>query len=90
MAETIKACRVCGTSYEGCRTANSEGVFRWQEVACSPECGTVYLKRVIDSRNATASPKPSKPKTTTAKHTARLPDGNGAESEPSDPTDLGK
>lgn len=51
MASTVKKCRVCGKEYEACRSANrAAGVFRWQEVACSPECGAIYLQRVEESR----------------------------------------
>lgn len=51
MATAMKQCRVCGKAYKACRTASmSDGVFRWQEVACSPECGSVYLRRVNEAR----------------------------------------
>lgn len=51
MASTAKKCRVCGKEYEACRSANrTAGVFRWQEVACSPECGAIYLQRIEESR----------------------------------------
>lgn len=51
MATAIKKCRVCGKEYEACRTARHiAGVFRWQEVACSPECGSIYLARIEESR----------------------------------------
>lgn len=45
-------CRVCGRTYEGCRsvTPNDNGVFRWQRVACSPECGAEYLRQINESR----------------------------------------
>lgn len=47
-----RTCRVCGKTYEACRTANrNAGVFHWQEIACSPECGTVYFQRVNEARN---------------------------------------
>lgn len=52
MGSTFKKCRVCGKEYEACRSANrGASVFRWQEVACSPACGSVYLKRINESRN---------------------------------------
>lgn len=52
MATAIKKCRVCGKLYEACHTARTNaGVFRWQEVACSPECGSIYLARIKESRN---------------------------------------
>lgn len=51
MATAILKCRVCGKEYEGCRTAKKvDGVFRWKEVACTPECGAVYLDRIRKSR----------------------------------------
>lgn len=51
MATAIKKCRVCGKSYEACRSArNAANVFHWQEVACSPECGSIYLARIEQSR----------------------------------------
>lgn len=53
MATAIKKCRVCGKPYEACHTIRRvAGVFRWQEVACSPECGSIYLARIEESRNA--------------------------------------
>lgn len=42
---------MCGKEYEGCRTAKHiNGQFRWQDVACSPEHGSIYLERIIASR----------------------------------------
>lgn len=54
MATAIMKCRVCGKEYEGCRTLKRvAGVFRWQEVACSPECGSIYLAKIEASRGIT-------------------------------------
>ena len=51
MAYTTKECRVCGKEYEMCRSAKPTTVgFRWQDVACSPECGAIYLQRIEESR----------------------------------------
>lgn len=51
MATAIKKCRVCGKDYPACRSARrGDGVFRWKEVACSPECGAIYLARVLEAR----------------------------------------
>lgn len=56
MASAVKKCRVCGKEYEACRSANRiAGVFRWQEVACSPECGAEYLRLITESRNPAAT-----------------------------------
>ena len=54
MATAVKKCRVCGKEYKACRTLKrSAGIFRWQDVACSPECGSVYLARIEASRGIT-------------------------------------
>ena len=53
MATAIKKCKVCGKEYEYCHTAKSVAdIFRWQDVACSPECGAIYLAKVRASRQA--------------------------------------
>lgn len=55
---TMKKCRVCGKEYEACRSANRvAGVFHWQEVACSPECGAIYLQQINESRGLVSTPK---------------------------------
>ena len=52
MATATKIYRVCGKEYEYCHTARKvAGIFRWQDVACSPEHGTVYLSKIRESRN---------------------------------------
>lgn len=51
MAAVKMICRVCGKEYTACRNVRKlPGVFRWQEMCCSPECGDIYLARVIASR----------------------------------------
>ena len=45
-----KICRVCGKEYEYCKTWRSTGVFRYQDVACSKECGSIYLAGILKSR----------------------------------------
>ena len=51
MATAMKKCKVCGCEYEYCHTARRvAGVFRWQDVACSPEHGSIYLARIEASR----------------------------------------
>lgn len=63
MVSVMKVCRVCGKEYESCRSANrNAGVFRWQEVACSPECGAIYLDRINESRNVVTTQKKNKHK----------------------------
>lgn len=57
MAAVKKQCRVCGKEYEACRSLNrTVGVFRWQEVACSPECGSIYLQQINVSRAQAEAP----------------------------------
>ena len=41
---------MCGDKYEACHTTAVKNTFRWQEVACSPECGAEYLRRVQQAR----------------------------------------
>lgn len=51
MATATFKCRVCGKEYEACRSAKRvDGVFRWQDVACSPEHGATYLSLIRESR----------------------------------------
>jgi len=51
MAGVTMNCRVCGKPYDVCLSAKQmPGVFRWQEVACSPECGSEYLAKVNAAR----------------------------------------
>lgn len=57
IATATKKCRVCGKEYEACHSIRHANVFRWQEVACSPECGEVYLKRINASRNKSETEK---------------------------------
>ena len=58
MATAIKVCRVCGKEYEACHTLKRiAGVFRWQDVACSPECGSIYLAKIEASRAVTPTEK---------------------------------
>lgn len=60
MAKGIKICKVCGREYEACRTLrpNLNSEFRWQEVACSPEHGAEYLRRVLIARGQANDQKP--------------------------------
>lgn len=51
MATATLKCRVCGKEYEACRSVKRvDGVFRWQDVACSVEHGATYLDRIRKSR----------------------------------------
>lgn len=52
MAKGIKICKVCGQEYEACHTLrpNLDSIFYWQDVACCPEHGAIYLARILESR----------------------------------------
>lgn len=53
MPKHIKICRICGKEYEACRSSHrSDTTFRWQDVACSIECGMKYLKKIEESRKS--------------------------------------
>lgn len=54
MAKSIRKCKVCGKEYEYCKTWLSVDKFRWQDVACSPECGAIYFSKVEAARSANA------------------------------------
>lgn len=50
MAKLAK-CRVCGKPYKICINCGRSGSgYNWRRVACSPECGDIYLQRIIESR----------------------------------------
>lgn len=51
MPKGTKICKVCGKEYEYCKTWNNNNRFRWQDVACSPECGAIYFEQVEAARN---------------------------------------
>lgn len=47
MPTTTRICKVCGKEYEYCHTLRRvEGIFRYQDVACCPEHGSIYLAEV--------------------------------------------
>lgn len=51
MNTATKICKACGKTYEACHTFRRDSsVFRWQDVACSPECGQQYLTAIRISR----------------------------------------
>lgn len=63
MASAVKICRVCGKEYEACHSlSKNTNTFRWQEVACSAECGAAYLDRVNKSRGVSVATKKTKQK----------------------------
>lgn len=50
MAKGFKECKVCGKMYECCTTERSTDIYRWQDVACSPEHGAIYFAKIAESR----------------------------------------
>ena len=52
MAKGTRICKVCGKEYEYCHTWNNTNKFRYQDVACSPECGALYFAAIEASRAA--------------------------------------
>lgn len=68
MANLKRTCRVCGKQYTFCRTLMpTDGTFRWQDVACSPECGAKYLEQVLGNGKAKSEERKA-PKKTKAVH----------------------
>ena len=59
MATATRKCKVCGCEYEYCHTNRRvAGVFRWQDVACCAEHGSIYFAQIMESRSkANASTK---------------------------------
>lgn len=56
MAFGTKKCKVCGAEYEYCRTKyQNTDIFRYQDVACSPEHGSIYFAKVMASRAKTTN-----------------------------------
>ena len=48
-------CKVCGKEFKvcmNCRNRSEGGSYNWRAVACSPECGDIYLKQVLAARAA--------------------------------------
>lgn len=52
MPTGTRKCKVCGREYPYCKTSNSNNIFRFQDVACSPECGSIYFDRIQKSRTS--------------------------------------
>ena len=51
MATRSIPCRVCGKMFTPCnKTSGALGAFNYREIACGPECGAEYLRRVQVAR----------------------------------------
>lgn len=57
MSKGFKVCKECGKEYKACHTINTKNLLRWQDVACSPECGATYFKKILLSRSKTPATK---------------------------------
>lgn len=56
MEKTTRICKICGREYPFCYTVRHDNAFRWQDVACCPEHGTEYFKRVQIARGQLNEP----------------------------------
>ena len=45
-----RICKICGKEYDYCKTNRPTGLFRWQDVACSPGHGAMYFAQVMEAR----------------------------------------
>ena len=61
MPKVMKICKACGKEYEACHTPNP-GVFRWRDIACSPECAEKYIHDVMVARGEIQEEKAEEPK----------------------------
>lgn len=53
MTKRTIACRVCGKEFVPCnKSSASLGAFNYRSIACSPECGEEYFRRVKEGRSA--------------------------------------
>ena len=53
MATAKRICKVCGNEYDYCRSLSpSADIFRWNDVACSPEHAAIYFAQIEASRKA--------------------------------------
>ena len=50
MPSMTRTCKICGKVYQCCRTERPDTIFRWQDVACSPEHGAMYFAAIMKSR----------------------------------------
>lgn len=51
IAKVTRICKTCGKEYETCPNARDlNNPYRWQDVACSPECGAKYFYEVLVAR----------------------------------------
>ena len=49
MGKVKKNCVICGKEYKTCFPYGATDPFRWQDVACCPEHGSMYFESVFGS-----------------------------------------
>ena len=54
MSNSTRICKVCGSEYPYCKTELHNNIFRWQDVACSPEHASIYFAKIEESRKKTS------------------------------------
>lgn len=69
MPQGTRICKVCGKKYPYCKTNRPSSIFRFQDVACSPECGSIYFAQIEKSRSKN---KVSKKTSSKAKKSAKV------------------
>lgn len=55
MSNSTRICKVCGSEYPYCKTELHNNIFRWQDVACSPEHASIYFAKIEESRKKTSN-----------------------------------
>lgn len=57
MATSTRICKICGTEYEySYYPRNNDDLYRYQDIACSPEHGAEYFAKVIVARGEEEDP----------------------------------
>lgn len=59
MAQSTRICKICGIEYPYCKTENRGDRFRYQDVACCPEHGSIYFAKIAESRSKPEIEKPA-------------------------------
>ena len=66
MPKGKRKCKICGKEYDYCKTELPANIFRWQDVACSHECGVKYFALVEAARSGNDEAKDKAPVVTKA------------------------
>lgn len=60
MPQGTRICKICGREYPYCKTNRPADIFRWQDVACSPDHAAIYFSEIAESRSHSADYQASK------------------------------